>query len=124
MTSSNQTENFLDTPGLYEGQFRLNESSQFSRNVDILTRLTVSSCLSVQPVQLTMSSDWIILAAAFVSSIGLIALLQWIYRKTSPFHTAVNKIPGPIPLPVVGNVFDLLGGFDRNKSPMKPRKPT
>merc|ERR1712071_606672 len=83
----------------------------------------VSSCLSVQPVQLTMSSDWIILAAAFVSLISLIALLQWIYRKTSPFHTAVNRIPGPIPLPIVGNSFDLLGGFDHILETMQIKWP-
>ena len=37
----------------------------------------------------------------------------WIYIHTSRFHVAVNRIPGPKYLPLIGNAFELAGGLDR-----------
>jgi hypothetical protein len=37
----------------------------------------------------------------------------WIYIHTSPFHVAVNRIPEPKYLPLIGNALGLAGGLDR-----------
>jgi cytochrome P450 family 4 len=37
----------------------------------------------------------------------------WIYIHTSRFHVAVNRIPGPKYLPLIGNALELAGGLDR-----------
>jgi len=37
----------------------------------------------------------------------------WIYIHTSPFHVAVNRIPGPKYLPLIGNSLEMFGGLDR-----------
>ncbi|XP_046450414.1 cytochrome P450 4C1-like isoform X3 [Daphnia pulex] len=37
----------------------------------------------------------------------------WIYIHTSPFHVAVNRIPGPKYLPLIGNALELAGGLDQ-----------
>jgi cytochrome P450 family 4 len=35
----------------------------------------------------------------------------WIYIHTSPFHVAVNRIPGPKYLPLIRNALKLAGGW-------------
>jgi hypothetical protein len=49
--------------------------------------------------------------------LGLLLILAyvgwWIYIHISPFHVAVNRIPGPKYLPLIGNALDIAGGLDR-----------
>ena len=49
--------------------------------------------------------------------LGLLLILAyigwWIYIQTSPFHVAVNRIPGPKYLPLIGNALEIAGGLDR-----------
>ncbi|XP_032789185.2 cytochrome P450 4C1 [Daphnia magna] len=51
-----------------------------------------------------------------VSSIGLLVIFAyigwWLYIRTSPFHIAVNRIPGPKSLPFIGNTFEIAGGLE------------
>ncbi|KAI9563270.1 hypothetical protein GHT06_010728 [Daphnia sinensis] len=48
--------------------------------------------------------------------IGLLVILLWtgwwIYIRTSRFHIAVNRIPGPKGLPFIGNTFQIAGGLE------------
>lgn len=48
--------------------------------------------------------------------IGLLLILTfigwWIYIHTSPFHIAVNRIPGPANLPLIGNTLEIAGGLE------------
>ena len=39
----------------------------------------------------------------------------WIFIHTSTFHVAVNRIPGPKYLPLIGNLLDIFGGLDRKE---------
>ncbi len=52
--------------------------------------------------------------------VGLILAIitgWWVYIRISPFHRAVNKIPGPRSyLPIFGNLFEFSGGLDGNKT--------
>lgn len=41
-----------------------------------------------------------------------IAVVGWCSRRTR-FNELLDKIPGPPPLPVLGNCLDLWGGLDR-----------
>lgn len=49
--------------------------------------------------------------------IGLLLIFAyigwWIYIRISPFYIAVNRIPGPKYLPLIGNVLEIAGGLDR-----------
>jgi cytochrome P450 len=47
-----------------------------------------------------------------ILTVGLIAAVRWMYYKTSRFHRLIKKLPGPPPLPIVGNAMDLMGGYD------------
>ena len=49
-----------------------------------------------------------------VPPIGAVAgWYVWFY--TSKVTTSVNRLPGPKPLPFIGNAWDLLGGFEGNQ---------
>lgn len=52
--------------------------------------------------------------------VASIIFIQWMKWKTSRFYQLVNKLPGPPPLPIIGNAHQLLGGFDRNVFPLHP----
>lgn len=57
------------------------------------------------------------LALCFLGLLLILAYLGWwIYIHTSPFHVAVNRIPGPKYLPLIGNALDLAGGLDSESS--------
>ena len=49
--------------------------------------------------------------------LGLLFILAyigwWVYIHTSSFHVAVNRIPGPKYLPLIGNALEVAGGLDR-----------
>ncbi|XP_057367282.1 cytochrome P450 4C1-like [Daphnia carinata] len=54
--------------------------------------------------------------AVVVSFIGLLVILictgWWVYVRISPFHIAVNRIPGPKNFPFIGNAFEIAGGLE------------
>jgi cytochrome P450 family 4 len=61
-----------------------------------------------------MSLYSVYVAFCFVALLLVLAYTGWlIYIHTSPFHVAVNRIPGPKYFPIVGNALEIAGGLDR-----------
>ena len=54
-----------------------------------------------------MISLWTIIAI-----IPLFLILWNIYIRSSKFHVLLRKIPGPSPIPLIGNALELFGGCD------------
>ncbi|XP_046641989.1 cytochrome P450 4C1-like isoform X2 [Daphnia pulicaria] len=60
-----------------------------------------------------MSLYSVYVAFCFVALLLVLAYTGWlIYIHTSPFHVAVNRIPGPKYFPIVGNALEIAGGLD------------
>nr|QST15016.1 CYP4AP3 protein [Diaphanosoma celebensis] len=58
-----------------------------------------------------------LLASLVISCTVVIALpiiIWWMLFTLSPTYRQLNRLPGPTSLPVIGNIHQLLGGFDVN----------
>lgn len=69
------------------------------------------------PVRFRASSMLVWSFCVSLCIVGLLLILAytgwWIYIHTSPFHVAINRIPGPKYLPLIGNSLEMFGGLDR-----------
>ena len=60
---------------------------------------------------------------ALLAVAGLVGFLsfKWISYKNSNYYKWISKLPGPKPLPLIGNSMDIKGGYAGEYSKIKIR---